>query len=159
MKTLSYEERLHRVLRHIENNLGSRPDLAELAEIACFSPYHFHRIFSSMMGESVATYVRRLLLERAAQQLSLIHIFINWGMLPFITDADLAATLKVGDWLAVPNVRKAVQNAEPTILAYVVRENGSAEQVALTLKDLTDDERQIILDGCLINFYNSTRKQ
>lgn len=84
---------------------------------------------------------------------------INWGMLPFITDADLAATLKVGDWLAVPNVRKAVQNAEPTILAYVVRENGSAEQIALTLKDLTDDERQIILDGCLINFYNSTRKQ
>ena len=84
---------------------------------------------------------------------------INWGMLPFITDADLAVTLKVGDWLAVPNVRKAVQNAEPTILAYVVRENGSAEQIALTLKDLTDDERQIILDGCLINFYNSTRKQ
>ena len=84
---------------------------------------------------------------------------INWGMLPFITDADLAATLKVGDWLAVPDVRKAVQNAEPTILAYVVRENGNAEQIALTLKDLTDDERQIILDGCLINFYNSTRKQ
>lgn len=84
---------------------------------------------------------------------------INWGMLPFITDADLAATLKVGDWLAVPNVRKAVQNAEPTILAYIVRESGSAEQIALTLKDLTDDERQIILDGCLINFYNSTRKQ
>ena len=84
---------------------------------------------------------------------------ITWGMLPFITDADLAATLKVGDWLAVPNVRRAVQNADPTILAYVVRENGSAEQIALTLKDLTDDERQIILDGCLINFYNSTRKQ
>ena len=84
---------------------------------------------------------------------------INWGMLPFIGDADLAETLRVGDWLAVPNVRKAVQNAEPTILAYVVREDGSAEQIALTLKDLTDDERQIILDGCLINFYNSTRKQ
>ena len=70
MKTLSYEERLHRVLRHIENSLDSRPDLAELAEIACFSPYHFHRIFSSMMGESVAAYVRRLLLERAAQQVA-----------------------------------------------------------------------------------------
>ena len=84
---------------------------------------------------------------------------INWGMLPFIGDADLAETLQVGDWLAVPNVRKAVKNAEPTILAYVVRENGKAEQIALTLKDLTDDERQIILDGCLINFYNSTRKQ
>lgn len=84
---------------------------------------------------------------------------INWGMLPFIGDADLAETLQVGDWLAVPNVRKAVKDAAPTILAYVVRESGKAEQIALTLKDLTDDERQIILDGCLINFYNSTRKQ
>ncbi|MFT4301552.1 MAG: hydratase [Desulfovibrio sp.] len=84
---------------------------------------------------------------------------INWGMLPFIGDADLAETLQVGDWLAVPNVRKAVKDAEPTILAYVVRESGKAEQIGLTLKDLTDDERQIILDGCLINFYNSTRKQ
>ncbi len=83
---------------------------------------------------------------------------INWGMLPFIVDADLTEVLQVGDWLAVPNVRKAVKDAEPTILAYVVRENGTAEQIALTLKDLTDDERQIILDGCLINFYNATRK-
>ena len=70
MNTLSYEERLHRVLRHIESNLDSRPDLAQLAEIACFSPYHFHRIFSSMMGGSVAAYVRRLLLERAGQQVA-----------------------------------------------------------------------------------------
>lgn len=84
---------------------------------------------------------------------------INWGMLPFIGDADLAETLQVGDWLAIPNVRKAVKDAEPTILAYVVRESGKAEQIGLTLKDLTDDERQIILNGCLINFYNSTRKQ
>ena len=84
---------------------------------------------------------------------------INWGMLPFIVDADLANVLQVGDWLAVPHVRKAVQEAEPTLLAHIVRENGTNEQIALTLKDLTDDERQIILDGCLINFYNATRKK
>lgn len=84
---------------------------------------------------------------------------INWGMLPFIVDADLVNVLQVGDWLAVPHVRKAVQNAEPTLLAHIVRENGTSEQIALTLKDLTDDERQIILDGCLINFYNATRKK
>ena len=84
---------------------------------------------------------------------------INWGMLPFIVDADLANVLQVGDWLAVPHVRKAVQEAEPTLLAHIVRENGTSEQIALTLKDLTDDERQIILDGCLINFYNATRKK
>ena len=70
METLSYQERLNRVLRHIENNLDDHSDLDALAEVACFSPYHFHRIFTAMMGESVAAYVRRLLLQRASSQLS-----------------------------------------------------------------------------------------
>ena len=69
METRSYLQRIGLVLRHIEENLDARPDLDELARIACFSPYHFHRIFSAMVGESVAAYVRRLLLERAAMQL------------------------------------------------------------------------------------------
>lgn len=69
METRTYQQRISLVLRHIEQHLDSRPDLEELARIACFSPYHFHRIFSSMVGESVAAYVRRLLLERAAMQL------------------------------------------------------------------------------------------
>lgn len=69
METLSYQQRINRVLRHIEQHLDARPDLDGLARIACFSPYHFHRIFSAMVGESVAAYVRRLRLERAAMQL------------------------------------------------------------------------------------------
>ena len=69
METLTYQQRINIVLRHIEQNLDSRTDLDELARIACFSPYHFHRIFSAMVGESVAAYLRRLLLERAAIQL------------------------------------------------------------------------------------------
>lgn len=69
MDTPTYQQRIGLVLRHIEQNLDTRPDLDELARIACFSPYHFHRIFSAMVGESVAAYVRRLLLERAAMQL------------------------------------------------------------------------------------------
>ena len=69
METLTYQQRISLVLRHIEQHLDDRPNLEELAHIACFSPYHFHRIFSSMVGESVAAYVRRLLLERAAMQL------------------------------------------------------------------------------------------
>lgn len=66
----SYQERLNRVLRHIENHLDDNPDLDTLSGVACFSPYHFHRLFSAMVGESVAAYVRRLRLERAAMQLS-----------------------------------------------------------------------------------------
>lgn len=69
MEALTYQQRINLVLRHIEQHLDSRPDLEELARIACFSPYHFHRIFSSMVGEGVAAYIRRLLLERAAMQL------------------------------------------------------------------------------------------
>ena len=69
MKTLTYQQRIGLVLRHIESHLDTRPDLEELARIACFSPFHFHRIFSAMVGESVAAYVRRLLMERAAMQL------------------------------------------------------------------------------------------
>lgn len=67
---LSYQDRLRLVLRHIEDNLDSPPSLEALSRIACFSPYHFHRIFTAIMGESVAAYVRRLLLQRAAAQLS-----------------------------------------------------------------------------------------
>ena len=80
---------------------------------------------------------------------------INWGMLPFIVDPSLADTLKVGDWLVVPNVRSAVQNADPSFTGYVASEGGKAQQISLALKELTSDERKIILDGCLINFYNS----
>ena len=80
---------------------------------------------------------------------------INWGMLPFIVDASLTDTLKVGDWLVVPNVRSAVQNADPTFTGYIASEGGQAQQISLALKELTSDERKIILDGCLINFYNS----
>lgn len=80
---------------------------------------------------------------------------INWGMLPFIVDASLTDTLNVGDWLVVPNVRSALQNADPTFTGYIASEGGKAQQISLALKELTSDERKIILDGCLINFYNS----
>ena len=81
---------------------------------------------------------------------------INWGMLPFLVDKGAGGNLNVGDWLVVPHVRQAVQAATPVLEAYIAAENGQARKIALTLQELTDDERQIILDGCLINFYNSS---
>lgn len=73
MKTATqqdYQTRLLRVLAHIRAHLDEALPLATLAEIACLSPYHFHRIFSGMVGESVQSLVRRLRLERAAWQLN-----------------------------------------------------------------------------------------
>ncbi len=64
-----YPERVLRVLVHIQRNLDDDLPLDELAEIACFSPFHFHRIFTGMVGEPVARHIRRLKLERAANRL------------------------------------------------------------------------------------------
>lgn len=67
--TRDYRERINRVIFHIEGHLGEAANLHELAKIACFSPYHFHRIFAAFTGEPLAAYIRRLRLERAAQHL------------------------------------------------------------------------------------------
>src|ERR1017187_4029964 len=61
-----YHERILRVLTHIQEHLDEALDLEELARVACFSSFHFHRIFAAMTGETIADHVRRLRLERAA---------------------------------------------------------------------------------------------
>ena len=79
---------------------------------------------------------------------------INWGMLPFLCDG---VPFKKGDFVFVPDILPAVQNGVNSITAYIL--NGSeARQISLTLGELTDDERKIILAGCLINFYRDSRK-
>jgi AraC family transcriptional regulator len=64
-----YRQRLLRVLVHVQEHLDDDLPLEALARIACFSPFHFHRIFGAMVGESVKEHVRRLRLERAAHRL------------------------------------------------------------------------------------------
>ncbi len=64
-----YVARINRVIDHIEAHLAEELPLERLAKVACFSPYHFHRIFTAMMGESLHRFIRRLRLERAATQL------------------------------------------------------------------------------------------
>lgn len=64
-----YKERILRVLTHIQAHLDEALDLEELARRACFSSFHFHRVFAAMTGETIADHVRRLRLERAAMEL------------------------------------------------------------------------------------------
>jgi AraC family transcriptional regulator len=64
-----YTKRILRVLNYIQANLDEKHNLEKLAGIAYFSPFHFHRIFSAFTGESIAKYIRRLKLERAANSL------------------------------------------------------------------------------------------
>ena len=65
-----YEARLHRVLSHIDARLGEPLALPELAAVAHFSPYHFHRLFIAWTGQTLGDYVRRRRLERAATRLA-----------------------------------------------------------------------------------------
>ena len=74
---------------------------------------------------------------------------INWGMLPFLIPVgDLP--FKNGDYIFVPDVKKAVEEKADDIKAYVVGEE--LKEFTMTLGELTDDEREIILKGCLINY-------
>ena len=76
---------------------------------------------------------------------------INWGMLP-LTIEEGELPFKNKDFLFLPGIRKAVENKDSRIRAFVV-EDGGLREFALTLGELTDDEREIILKGCLINYY------
>ena len=75
---------------------------------------------------------------------------INWGMLPFlIKEGELP--FANGDYLFFPEIRKAVEEKDDVIRGFVVGENGLKE-FEVALGELTDDEREIILKGCLINY-------
>ena len=74
---------------------------------------------------------------------------INWGMLPFVIDKDF--DFDNDDYVFIPGVKDAVKNKTEVIKAYVVNKNFA--EIELRLGELTDDERQIITDGCLINYY------
>ena len=79
---------------------------------------------------------------------------INWGMLPFVIDRG-ELPFKDLDYIFLPGIRSAVERADSEICAYVVKD-GALKPFTLRLSDMTDEERQIILSGCLIN-YNSKK--
>ena len=77
---------------------------------------------------------------------------INWGMLPFITEEDHEhLSFKNGDYIFVPDIRKAVEDKDEVIHAYVIGDE--VTELSWKLGELTDVEREIILKGCLINYY------
>ena len=75
---------------------------------------------------------------------------INWGMLPFVIDAGELPFHNL-DYLFIPDVRTAIADKKAEIPAYVVK-GGALAPFTLRMGELTDDEREIILKGCLINY-------
>lgn len=76
---------------------------------------------------------------------------INWGMLPFIFEDEIP--FEIGDYLFVKDIKSAIKNKISKVKAYVVGKG--MKEFTLTLGELTDDEREIILKGCLINYYRN----
>lgn len=74
---------------------------------------------------------------------------INWGMLPFLLDGE--EPFENGDFIFIKDIKKAVEEKADEIKAYVVKDK--LQEFTLKLGELTDDEREIILKGCLINYY------
>ncbi len=77
---------------------------------------------------------------------------INWGMLPLIIPDLASVNFRVDDYIYLPGIREAVSSGAETIKAYLVNSDGYQE-LKLTLPNLSSDERDIILAGCLINYY------
>ncbi|MGI5990625.1 MAG: hydratase [Lachnospiraceae bacterium] len=77
---------------------------------------------------------------------------INWGMLPLLIDRG-ELPFSNGDYIFIPNVREDLEAGKAVYKAYVVTKN--MKEIELRMDPLTDDEKEIILDGCLINFYRA----
>ncbi|MBE5997667.1 MAG: hydratase, partial [Lachnospiraceae bacterium] len=78
---------------------------------------------------------------------------INWGMVPFLLDDP--EVLGLGDYVFVPGIRKAIMENAGDITAYVIGQDGAVKEFHTSAGVLTEPERQIIADGCLINYYRN----
>ena len=78
---------------------------------------------------------------------------INWGIVPFTLAEDAAFPYEDGDFVFVPGIRDAIRNGTEEIPAKAILKDGSVEDLTLYVKGLTGDEKAIILEGCLMNYY------
>ena len=78
---------------------------------------------------------------------------INWGIVPFTMDQKNAFDYEDGDWVYIPGVRQAILNGQEDIAAKVITKDGKVADLPLQCKGLTDDEKLILKEGCLMNYY------
>ena len=83
---------------------------------------------------------------------------INWGILPFTLDADTPFPYCEGDFVFVPDIRTKLESGCEQFDATVICADGTTAPLTLYVKGLTENEKQIILDGCLMNYYANGRK-
>ncbi|MDR2257553.1 MAG: hydratase, partial [Treponema sp.] len=76
---------------------------------------------------------------------------INWGILPFLVTDEKA--LRPGDYVFFPEIKKAVAEQTAAIKGFVI--GSGVTEITVSLGELTGTERQILIDGCLINYYSA----
>ena len=79
---------------------------------------------------------------------------INWGILPFTIDSGVPFDYAEGDYIYLPNIRAALKEGKTSLVAKVIS-GGRVSDLTVHLDGLTDADRQILLDGCLMNYYAS----
>ena len=134
-----YVARINRVLDYIEEHLAEELSLEVLAKTACFSTYHFHRVFAAMTGETLNRMIRRLRVEKAAGQLllnpgkSVTEIALDCG---FSGSAAFARTFKeffgmtAGEWQRLSDEARK-QCMSDRKIGKVFRNMGKAENVSV----------------------------
>ena len=132
-----YEQRIIRVQRHVFEHLDEPLPLSELAGIACFSPFHFHRLFAAMVGETPADFIRRLRLERAAHLLAAGPASVGEVALATGYDAPEAFSrafharygMPPADYRRHHAAQPASAAEEPVFTATIIRIEGAVMQV------------------------------
>ncbi len=83
---------------------------------------------------------------------------VNWGIVPFTIDRDTPFEYSEGDWVYVPGLRAAIAGGVERIPAKVITAAGEIQDITLICEGLTESERLILQDGCLINYYAAGRR-
>ena len=78
---------------------------------------------------------------------------INWGIVPFTMDKDIPFDYEDGDWLYIPGIRQAILDGKEELTAQVITKDGQVKELPLQCKGLTADEKLIVTEGCLMNYY------
>ncbi|MBR5390381.1 MAG: hydratase [Clostridia bacterium] len=78
---------------------------------------------------------------------------INWGIVPFTMDKAVGFDYEDGDWVYIPGVKAAILNGQENLNAKVITKDGQIHDLPLQCKGLTEDEKLILKEGCLMNYY------
>jgi len=78
---------------------------------------------------------------------------INWGIVPFTLGKDSPFDYNEGDWIYIPGVRQAIASGKTTIPSKVITQDGKISDITLFCDGLTDNEKLILQEGCLMNYY------